>query len=106
MVKVYIKTNDKNEIIEINSSIFIDNTNAYILVDEGDGDKYVHAQSNYLQKSLFNKLGKPNFRYENETIIQNENTDEDFIESNNPTQEERIQALESAMLEMVLGGTE
>ena len=54
MSKVYIKTDEANNIIEINSDIFIENPSQdWILIDEGYGDKYVHAQGNYLDKPLF-----------------------------------------------------
>ena len=52
-IKVYIKTTENNEICEINSEIFLEDTTGYIMIDEGSGDKYAHAQSNYLEKRIY-----------------------------------------------------
>lgn len=51
-IKVYVRTNENNEIVEIASSIFLKNTKGWIKIDEGFGDKYAHAQSQYLEKPL------------------------------------------------------
>lgn len=67
-VEVYIKINDKDEIIDIASSIFIDKDDSYIKIDEGDGDKYVHAQNLYLEKPIVNNNGEYNFVYKNGKI--------------------------------------
>ena len=68
---VYVKT-DKNGIITaINSSAFLSDVTEWTEIDEGEGDKYHHAQNNYLaagltdENSIFNyKLvnGKPMLR--------------------------------------------
>ena len=60
-IKVYIKVNSANEVTDINSEIFIKNFDDWINIDEGYGDKYAHAQGNYLEKSLLNENG--NYRY-------------------------------------------
>ena len=61
MAKVYIKTNEKDEITEIGSSIFIPDPTGYTEIDEGSGDRYVHAQGNYLPNSIIDEEGS--FRY-------------------------------------------
>lgn len=71
--KVYIKINDNNEIIEINSDEFIDNITNWIYIDEGNGDKYRLAQQHYLEKKLVNENGAYNYKYENGKIIEVEN---------------------------------
>ena len=60
-IKVYIKINENNEIIEINSEIFISSLSGWILIDEGFGDKYALAQSNYLNDDLIDINGNYNF---------------------------------------------
>lgn len=79
-IKVYIKINSNNDIVEINSEIFIqDPINEtydifiegfinWIYLDEGFGDKYAHAQSQYFEKPLINEEGKYNYKYENGEI--------------------------------------
>ena len=65
MVKVYIKTNENHEITEVGSSIFIEDTKDWIEIDEGRGDKYVHAQGNYFDKPLIDEQGNYNYLYIN-----------------------------------------
>ena len=69
--KVYVKVNTNNEIIEVGSSIFIQNTIGWIEIDEGYGDKYAHAQSQYFDKPLINEDGTYNYSYINGKIVEN-----------------------------------
>lgn len=115
--KVYAKLDIKNNIIGVESTAFYQEQElidkGYILVDEGnEGDIYGHAQPNYLKikfgKPKYDEYYRPNFKYENGQIIMIEEKDKEPIPSpsTTPSQEERLQALESAMLDMILGGTE
>lgn len=67
---VYIKIDNKNRIIAINSSTFISDVSDWIEIDSGDGDKYHHAQGNYLDKSLITEEGYYRYKYENNNIIE------------------------------------
>ena len=69
-IKVYIKTNEHNIITTINSSIFLNNIEGYTQIDEGSGDKYAHAQGNYLDKSLVDESGRYNYKFENGQILE------------------------------------
>lgn len=62
-IKVYVKVNQDNYIIEINSEIFIKDFTGWIEIDKGYGDKYAHAQSHYFAKPLINDDGKYNYKY-------------------------------------------
>lgn len=68
-IKVYIKVNENNEIIDITSSVFIQDSTSWIEADSGFGDKYAHAQSQYLDKGLADEDGNYNYKYENNEII-------------------------------------
>lgn len=74
-IKVYVKINEQNIITDINSSIFLNNVEGYIQIDEGSGDKYAHAQGNYLEKRLFDESGRFNYKFEDGKIL--ELTDEE-----------------------------
>ena len=103
LIKVYVKTNENNEIIEIGSSIFLADTDGYILIDEGEGDKYAHAQGNYLEKPLTDEQGRYNYKLVEGKVV--EITDKQDVEIEPQiTTEERLDALENAVLEMLLGG--
>ena len=69
-IKVYVKVNDKNEIREVGSSIFIKDLTGWIEIDSGFGDKYAHAQSQYFNKPLINEDDMYNFKYINGKVVE------------------------------------
>lgn len=69
-IKVYIKIDENNCITDINSSIFLKSTENYIFIDEGFGDKYAHAQGNYLSKPLIDSQGRYNYKYVGNKVIE------------------------------------
>ena len=69
-IKVYIITNENNIITDINSSIFLNSIEGYTQIDEGSGDKYAHAQGNYLEKSLVDESGRFNYKFEYGKILE------------------------------------
>lgn len=69
-IKVYIKVNTNNEITDINSEIFIEDINGWICIDEGYGDKYSHAQSQYFDNPIVNDEGKYNYLYINGKVYE------------------------------------
>ena len=64
MYKVYVKLNEDKCITSIDSEIFLtdDEIQGMTNIDEGEGDKFVHAQSQYLEKSLYDELGRYNYK--------------------------------------------
>ena len=59
---VYAKT-DKNGIItSINSSAFLSDTTNWTEIDEGDGDRFHHAQNHYLPVGLTDENGIFNYK--------------------------------------------
>lgn len=107
-IKVYVKLDENNVITQINSSIFLKDVTDWVEIDEGMGDKFAHAQSQYLPKGLVDEQGRYNYKYVNGLVaLTDEEKDELFpaqaIEDV-PTIDERVKALEGAMLEMILGG--
>ena len=67
-IKVYIQTNINKTATANNSSIFLQDTTGWIEIDEGNGDKYAHAQSQYLTKGLMDEKGRYNYKYDTELI--------------------------------------
>ena len=59
---VYAKTDDRNVIIAINSSAFLSDMTNWTEIDEGEGDKYHHAQNNYLAAGLTDENGIFNYK--------------------------------------------
>ena len=68
-IKVYIKVNSNNEVIAINSSVFIKNPTGWIKIDEGFGNKYSHAEVSYLSDQLVDENFKFNYKYEKGKIV-------------------------------------
>jgi len=71
-IKVYVKVDSNNVIKEINSSIFIQDLTGWIQIDEGQGDKYAHAQGNYFprDKGVIDMQGKYNYKLVDGNVIE------------------------------------
>ena len=76
LIKVYIKADDNNNIIDINSSIFIKDITGWIEIDSGTGDKYAHAQNYYFNKPLVDEESLHNYKYIAETMTVREATED------------------------------
>ena len=61
-IGVYVKTNTEGYITEIGSDIFIKDLTGWKKIDEGYGDRYAHAQSQYFDKPLVNDDGTYNYK--------------------------------------------
>ena len=46
-IGVYVKRASNGKVLEINSDIFIEDFEGWEKIDEGFGDKYAHAQTQY-----------------------------------------------------------
>lgn len=67
-IKVLIKIDERNLVTAIGSDVFVKDTNGWIVIDEGIGERFVHAQSNYLSNPLYDELGRSNYIYELENL--------------------------------------
>lgn len=61
-ITVYVQTDNEKYIVAIDSSIFLDDPNGWTEIDSGYGDKYAHAQGNYLDEPLINENGEYNYK--------------------------------------------
>lgn len=55
--EVYVRTDNASRITAIHSSAFLTDTEGWTKIDEGHGEKYHHAQGNYLPGPLRNERG-------------------------------------------------
>lgn len=62
--KVYVSLS-KGYITSINSEIFLsqEEMDSMTEIDKGQGDKYAHAQSQYLEKGLIDEHGRYNYKF-------------------------------------------
>ncbi|MBQ9792096.1 MAG: hypothetical protein IJW28_05925 [Clostridia bacterium] len=71
-IDVYIKLNEFDEIIDIASSEFLIDVTGYIKIDSGIGDRFRHAQSQYLESDLIvNDTYTYKYDKTNNTVIKN-----------------------------------
>lgn len=69
--KVYVSLQD-GYITSINSEIFLSKEEIETMteIDKGQGDKYAHAQSQYLEKELVDEHGRYNYKYVEGKVIE------------------------------------
>lgn len=108
--KVYVSLQD-GYITSINSDIFLSEEEIQTMteVDKGQGDKYAHAQSQYLEKELVDEHGRYNYKYVEGKVIEVAEADKPTIEEPKavPTEQEKINAqlmLQIAQLKAQMNG--
>lgn len=108
--KVYASVQD-GYITSINSEIFLsqEEMDTMTEIDQGRGDKYAHAQSQYLEKGLVDEHGRYNYKYVESKVIEVAEGDKPTIEEPKavPTEQDKINAqliLQIAQLKAQLNG--
>lgn len=108
--KVYVSLQD-GYITTINSEIFLSEEEIQTMteIDQGQGDKYAHAQSQYLGKGLVDELGRYNYKYVEGKVIEVAEGDKPTIEEPKavPTEQDKINAqlmLQIAQLKVQVNG--
>jgi hypothetical protein len=99
--KVFVQVDSKNNITNINSSIFLNDTTGWIQIGEGHGDIYAHAQGNFLPGPVCTDDGIPRWKLD-ENNRPAERTPEEISADlaatqpgvQEPTLEERMQTVE------------
>ena len=69
-IKVYVRLNEDDNIVEINSDVFITDKADWVEIDSGFGDKYHHAQGNYLDKPIMDEYGRYNYKLVNGEVVE------------------------------------
>ena len=67
---VYVRTDDAGHIIDINSSGFLSDLTGWTEIDQGQGDKYHHAQGNYLPGPLMTDGGAYRYKLVNGKVVE------------------------------------
>ena len=107
-IKVYVKVDSNNVITQVDSSIFLFNVEGWIKIDEGQGDKYTHAQGNYFPKEL--PLRDEQFRY-NYKLVDNKSVElteeeKEKLFPTKPTQKTELEILKETVDALVLANLE
>lgn len=108
--KVYVSLSN-GYITSINSEIFLSEEEMSTMteIDKGQGDKYAHAQSQYLEKGLVDELGRYNYKFVEGKVVEVAEADKPTIEEPKavPTEQDKINAqlmLQIAQLKAQLNG--
>lgn len=110
---VYVKIDAVKRITAINSDAFMPSTDGWVRIDEGCGDRYHHAQGNYLPKQLYDERNVCRYKLVDGKVVERTQAemDADFDALPAPplTTEERVNnveqrtdALESANDDLIL----
>lgn len=106
--KVYVRIDDAGRIVEINSSAFLPDTTGWIEIDSGVGDKYHHAQGNYLPAPLRDDHGIFRYKLSGDKVIQRTQAEMDAdaaaLPAQAPTEMEQLKEwqadVEAALIEL------
>lgn len=101
---VCIKVDEQNRVVCVNSSAFVSDMTGWEQIDTGTGDRFHHAQSNYLPLPLMTEQGA--YRYK---LVNGKPTERSAGELSAditvlqpaPSESDRIAALEAAMLSLM-----
>ena len=93
--KVYVSLQD-GYITSINSEIFLSQEEIQTMteIDRGQGDKYAHAQSQYLEKGLVDEHGRYNYKFVENKVVEVAEKDKPIIEEpeQQATAQDKIEA--------------
>lgn len=79
---VYIRVDDAGRVVGINSSAFLTDTDGWVQIDQGHGDRYHHAQGNYLPGPLMDERGVYRYKLADGAVVERtqEEMDGDWVE--------------------------
>lgn len=68
--KVYANVDSQWRVIGIESNHNFRDTAGWVQIDEGDGDRYMHAQGNYLPKPLMDEQGRYRYKLVDGAVVE------------------------------------
>ena len=92
--KVLVRVDNAGRITAINSSAFVQDASGWVEIDSGWGDRYRHAQGNYLPMPLRDDRGVCRYRLADGAVMERtpEEMDADYVPPS-PTVSETDEAL-------------
>lgn len=94
--RVFALTDERDRILDINSDAFLADAAGWTQIDEGVGDRYHHAQNNYLPKPKYDERGIPRYKLVDGKAVERtpEEIEADYVPPEvEPTAEELLAAL-------------
>lgn len=100
--KVYIQTDDSGRVLSVNSDAFLADAEGWTLIDEGGGDKYHHAQGNYMPLPIHDERGVCRYKLVDGAVVERTADEmqadyEAMTATPEPTADERIASLEDEL---------
>lgn len=92
---VFVQTDLRSRVVAVNSSAFV-GVGWGVLVDEGVGDRYHHAQGNYFEGGLYTEDGIPRYKLEDGHPV--ERTDAEIEADRVPILEAQIREQRNKLL--------
>ena len=79
---VYIRVDDAGRVVNINSSAFLQSPAGWLQIDSGHGDRFHHAQGNYLPGPLMDEHGVYRYKLADGAVVERtaEDMDADWVE--------------------------
>ena len=100
--KVLVQTDEAGRVTAINSDAFVSG-DGWTQIDEGEGDRYRHAQNNYLLKPLTDERGVYRYKLVDGLVAQRTqaemDADFDALPAPEPTAEEKERTLLKAQIQ-------
>lgn len=103
--KVLVRVDSAGRVVEINSSAFVQDATGLVEIDSGYGDRYHHAQGNYLPGPLMDERSIYRYKLVDGKPIERtaEEMDGDYTPPDQkPTTEQRVDALETTTDDIIL----
>lgn len=78
---VYIRVDDAGRVVNINSSAFLQSPAGWVEIDRGHGDRFHHAQGNYLPGPLMDERGVYRYKLADGAVVERaaEDMDADWV---------------------------
>ena len=96
ITRVFVAIDTNNYITSVNSEIFLAEKEMSTMteIDKGQGDKYAHAQSQYLPKGLVDEHGRYNYKFVEGKVVEVTEADKPTIEEpeQQATAQDKIEA--------------
>lgn len=100
--KVLVQTDDAGRVTAINSDAFVSG-DGWTAIDEGEGDRYRHAQNNYLLEPLTDERGVYRYKLVDGKAVERTqaemDADFDALPAPEPTAEEKERTLLKAQIQ-------
>lgn len=96
---VYIRVDDAGRVVNVNSNAFLSNVEGWVEIERGSGDKYQHAQGNYLPGPLLDKRGICRYKLQDGALVERtaEEMEADVKAPEKTEIEKRIETIEKTV---------